>query len=184
MIFRKLNFLSPPEGYKKIEINIHEDKSLCVIYLENKGYSIFVKGNEKEMFLINSNISPDDFNLEENKHDKEEFINLIKVLLDEIYSNFEIEEYEREHHEFVFLKLMDLFNTNLVEVLDDESELYKLIELGFIKFDIDLLNLKVNNQPTINPNTTEKTSTLENISNSIDDSIKEVKEKHLNKKGD
>lgn len=181
MIFRKLNFLSPPGGYRKIEINIHEDKFLCAVYLQNKGYSIFIKGNEKEMYLINSDISPDDFKLEDYKHDKEEFINLIKVLLDEIYSDFEIEEYEREHHEFVFLKIMDLFNTDLVEILDDESDLYKLIELGFMKFDIDMLNIDVNKEPTINPNTTEKKSTLKNISNSIDDSIKDFKEKHLNK---
>ena len=76
---------------------------------------------------------------------------------------------------------MNLFGTDLVEILDDESDLYKQIELGFIKFDIDLLNMDVNNQPTINPNTDEENSTLKNISNSIDDSIKEFKNKHLNK---
>ena len=181
MIFRKLNFLSPHRGYRKIEITIHENRSLCAVYLENKGYSIFIKGNEKEMFLINSDIAPDDFKNEKNKQDKEEFINLIKILLDEIYLNLDIQEYEREHHEFVFLKIMNLFGTDLVEILDDESDLYKQIELGFIKFDIDLLNMDVNNQPTINPNTDEENSTLKNISNSIDDSIKEFKNKHLNK---
>ena len=93
MIFRKLNFLSPHRGYRKIEITIHENRSLCAVYLENKGYSIFIKGNEKEMFLINSDIAPDDFKNEKNKQDKKEFINLIKILLDEIYLNLDIQEY-------------------------------------------------------------------------------------------
>lgn len=36
---------------------------------------------------------------------------------------------------------MDLFSTKDVEIIDKDSELYKTIELGFIRFDIELLKL-------------------------------------------
>lgn len=153
MIVRKLNFLSPPGGYRKVETVIHEDNKLNAVYLKDKGYSVFINDNEDEMFLINTDISPEGFKLEENITEKEEFINLIKGLLDQIYEGVDIPEYEKQHHEFVFLKIMDLFSTEAVEVIDEDSDLYKTIELGFMKFDIDLLNLNVNNKPTMNTNT-------------------------------
>jgi hypothetical protein len=65
---------------------------------------------------------------------------------------------------------MDLFSTEAVELIDEDSDLYKNIELGFIKFDIDLLNLKVNNEPTIN---TDTTNSGENSSKRGFDSFKE-----------
>lgn len=140
MIVRKLNFLTPPEGYMKVETIIHDEKKLCAVYIEKKGYCIYINGMEEDMFLVNTNISPEEFKLEENALDKQDFINLIKILLDQIYDGVDIPEYEKQHHEFVFLKIMDLFSTDEVESIDKDSDLYKLIELGFIKFDIDLLN--------------------------------------------
>lgn len=140
MIVRKLNFLIPQSGYKKVESIIHDDKKLSVVYVENKGYSVFINGIEDEMFLINTDISPEGFKLEENTSDKTDFINLIKLLLDQIYEDVDIPEYEKQHHEFVFLRIMDLFESDDVESVSNDSELYKLIELGFMKFDIDLLN--------------------------------------------
>ena len=97
------------------------------------------------MFLIKTGISPEEFKSEEYGGDKEDFINLIKLLLNQIYEGSDIPEYEEQHHEFVFLKIMDLFVTNLFEAVDDDSDLHKTIELAFIKFDIDLLNLSVFN---------------------------------------
>ena len=155
MIVRKLNFLSPPGGYRKVETIIHENNKLSAVYLKDKGYCVFINDNEDEMFLINTDIAPEAFKLEENISEKDEFINLIKSLLDQIYDGVDIPEYEKQHHEFVFLKLMDLFSTEVVEIINKDSELYKIIELGFMKFDIDLLNLKVNNKPTINTKTTD-----------------------------
>ena len=93
------------------------------------------------MFLINTNLSPDEFKLDQNAGEKEDLINLVKILLDQIYEDVNIPEYEKQHHEFVFLKIMDLFNTEDIEIIDRDSDLYKTIELGFIKFDISLLNL-------------------------------------------
>lgn len=176
MIVRKLNFFSPEEGYKKIEINIHEDKSLCAVYLKNKGYSIFIKDNDADMFLINTELAPDDFKLDENKTEKEECIQIVKILLDEIYANFDIPEYEKEHHEFAFLKIMDLFNTEAVEFLDEDSKLYKLIELGFMKLDVEILKITVNNELLSNSNEDEKPSVFKNLSSSFDSPLKRFKE--------
>lgn len=153
MIVRKLNFLMPPGGYRKVETLIHEDNKINAIYLKDKGYCIFINDKKDEMFLINTDIAPDSFKLDENVAEKEEFINLIKTLLDQIYDGVDIPEYEKQHHEFVFLKIMDLFSTEAVEIIDEDSELYKTIELGFMKFDIDLLNLNVNDKPTMNTDT-------------------------------
>lgn len=170
MIVRKLNFLSPPGGYRKVETTIYEESKLCSVHLKDKGYCLFIVGNEDEMFLINTEISPEDFKLEENAKEKEDFINLIKVSLDQIYEGVDIPEYEKQHHEFVFLKMMDLFGTEAVEIIDVDSELYKTIELGFMKFDIDLLNLNVNNKPTINTNT---------AGNNSDSPVKSFKDRFL-----
>lgn len=170
MIVRKLNFLMPPGGYRKVETIIHEDNKLTAVYLKDKGYCLFINGKDEEMFLINTDISPEEFKLDENGDDKEDFINLVKILLDQIYEGVDIPEYEKQHHEFVFLKIMDLFSTEAVELIDEDSDLYKNIELGFIKFDIDLLNLKVNNEPTIN---TDTTNSGENSSKRGFDSFKE-----------
>lgn len=140
MIFRKLNFLTPSEGYKKVENDIYGDSKINTAYIKNKGYCIYIDGKEDEMFLINTNISPDEFELEENSEDKEDFINIIKMLLNQIYDGVDIPEYEKQHHEFVFLKIMDLFNTDNVQLIPRNSDLYNTIELGFIKFDIDLIS--------------------------------------------
>ncbi len=169
MIVRKLNFLVPPGGYRKVETVIHDDKLISAVYLKDKGYCLFINNKEDEMYLINTNLSPEDFKLEENLDKKQDFINLVKTLLDQIYVGVDIPEYEKQHHEFVFLKIIDLFGTDVVEIIDEDSDLYKTIELGFIKFDIDLLNMDVNNEPTI------KSSNK----NSLDSSVKNFKERFL-----
>lgn len=141
MIVRKLNFLTLSEGYDKISISIYDGKKINAVYLKNKGYCVYIDDKEDEMFLINTKLTPEEFKSEENASDKEDFINLIKILLDQIYGDSDIPEYEKQHHEFVFLKIMDLFSTKDVEIIDKDSELYKIIELGFIRFDIELLKL-------------------------------------------
>lgn len=177
MIVRKLNFLIPPDGYKKVETNIYEEDKICAVYLKNKGYCIYINDRENEMFLINTELSPDEFKLDENAGEKEDFINLVKTLLDQIYDGVDIPEYEKQHHEFVFLKIMDLFNTEVVKIIDEDSELYKTIELGFMKFDIDLLNLILNNKPTINTDTSKISKN--GSEKDVNSSIKSFKDKFL-----
>lgn len=145
MMIRKLSFLMPENAYKKVEVDIYNEEKICVVYVEKNGYSIYVNNKENEMFLIKTGISPEEFKSEEYAEDKEDFINLIKLLLNQIYDGSNIPEYEEQHHEFVFLKIMDLFVTNVFEAIDDDSDLHKTIEFAFVKFDIDLLNLSVFN---------------------------------------
>lgn len=130
----------PSIGYKKVEVDIYEKEKICAVYIENNGYCIYINDQEDDMFLIKTDISPEEFKLEENAEYKEDFINIIKLLLDKIYADIDIPEYEEEHQEFVFLKIMDLFAKNNYELIDKDSNLYKTIELGFIKLDINLLN--------------------------------------------
>lgn len=140
MIVRKLDFLMPSKGYKKVETSIYGEEKICAVYIENNGYCIYIENKEDDMFLIKTEIAPEEFKLDENVEDKDDFINIIKLLLDKIYEDMDIPEYEEEHQEFVFLKIMDLFAKNNFELIDKDSDLYKTIELGFIKLDINLLN--------------------------------------------
>lgn len=139
MFVRKLSFLSQNESYKKVKLDIYENKSLILVYIKNKGYSLFSSDGINDMFLINTELSPSDFNLAENAGDKEEFINLVKSLLDEIYADADIPEYEKQHHEFVFLKMMDSFSKNSYENVDIDSELHKTIEWGFMQLEMSMI---------------------------------------------
>lgn len=40
MLVRNLDFLSIPKEFSKVEIDIYDNKSIALVYLENKGYSI------------------------------------------------------------------------------------------------------------------------------------------------
>lgn len=140
MIVRKLDFLMPFKGYKKVETDIYDEEKISTVYIKNNGYCIYIEGREDEMYLIKSSLSPDELALEENSEERKDFINLLELLLEQIYENVDIPEYETQHHEFVFLKIMDLFEKDEFKVIERDSDLYKTIELGFIKFDIDLLN--------------------------------------------
>ena len=140
MIIRNLNFLVHDQ-FSKVEISILENKNLGLVYIENSGYSLIWGENEeiKDIFLIKSELKPQDFKLEENKKEKEDFIDLLHMFLNKIYDGTDIPEYEKQHHEFVFLKIIDLFEKNEVEYIDKTSELYKTINEGLMKLDIDIL---------------------------------------------
>lgn len=140
MIIRNLNFLVH-DNYSKVEINILENKTLSMIYIENSGYSLIWAENEdiKDIFLIKSEIKPQEFKLDENAKEKEDFIDLIHMFLNKIYDGTDIPDYEKQHHEFVFLKIMDSFEKNNVELIDKTSELYRKINEGLMKLDIDVL---------------------------------------------
>ena len=139
MFVRKLSYLSPNECYKKVELDIYENKSVNLIHVKNKGYSLFTSDKIGDMFLIKTNLLPSDFKLDENTGDKEEFINLVKSLLDDIYTGSDIPEYEKQHHEFVFLKMMDSFNKDSCENVDVTSELHKTIEKGFMQLEMSII---------------------------------------------
>lgn len=168
MLVRNLNFLSIPKEFFKVETKIYEEKAIALVYIENKGYSLVLKDNDviESVFLLKTNITPDDVN---GHSDREDFINVIKMLLDRIYSLADIKEYEKQHQEHVFLRLMDMINEGTeVELISEEnSKIYSDIEKGFMKLELDIMDNKIN---ALN-------SSVSDVSNNLQNTVDEIEEK-------
>ena len=167
MLVRNLDFLSIPKEFAKVEIDIYDEKSIALVYVENKGYSLVLKNKEDidSVFLLKTDILPSNVN---DHSDREDFINIIKMLLDKIYSVADIKEYEKQHQEHVFLRLMDMLNEgNEVEMIsEDNSKTYKDIEKGFMKLELDIMDNKIN---ALN-------SSIADLSNNLDSTVKDMEE--------
>lgn len=79
------------------------------------------------VFLLKTDILPSNVN---EHSDRNDFINVIKMLLDKVYSVSDIKEYEKQHQEHVFLRLMDMLNegTDVVMISEETSKTYTDIE--------------------------------------------------------
>ena len=100
MIIRKLSFLSPQKDLKKVELNIYEEKNLSLIYVENQGYVAYINDMEN-VFLLKSILNPKELTLEEYIDEKADISNIIELLLNKIYENSEVKEYEKYEESFV-----------------------------------------------------------------------------------
>ena len=98
MLVRNLDFLSIPKEFSKVEVDIYDGKSIALVYIGGKGYSLVLKQNDviDSIFLLKTDILPNNIN---EHQDKQDFINVIKMLLDKIYSVADIKEYEKQHNE-------------------------------------------------------------------------------------
>ena len=167
MLVRNLDFLSIPKEFAKVEVDIYDGKSIALVYIENKGYSLVLKEGEKidSVFLLKTDIIPSNVN---EHSDRNDFINVIKMLLDKVYSVSDIKEYEKQHQEHVFLRLMDMLNerNGVIMISEENSKTYADIEKGFIKLELDIMDNKIN---ALN-------SSIADVSNNLQATVDDIEE--------
>ena len=60
MLVRNLDYLSIPKEFSKVELDIYDNKSIALVYIQQKGYSLVLKNNEEidSVFLLKTDILP------------------------------------------------------------------------------------------------------------------------------
>ena len=92
-----------------------------------------------------------------------------KMLLEKVYSEYTIKEYEKQHQEHVFLRLMDMLTDgdNIELISEENSKIYSDIEKGFMKLELDIMDTKIN---SLN-------ESIADVSNNLQHTVKDIEEK-------
>lgn len=80
-----------------------------------------------------------------------------------------IKEYEKQHQEHVFLRLMDMLTDgdNIELISEENSKIYSDIEKGFMKLELDIMDTKIN---SLN-------ESIADVSNNLQHTVKDIEEK-------
>ncbi|OED30391.1 hypothetical protein [Methanosphaera sp. WGK6] len=170
MIIRNLNYLSLSKASRKTTLEIHDKKHIGLVYIPEKGYALFIDNEhpEENMFLIETSTTPVDLLF--NKAYTPEFdqtIYIVEAIFDEIYKDITDDDFEFKDSKNTLAILLDQVNES-EEILDKNSKLYKIIDNGFLKLDLDEIknNLQQNMarqepvQPRIENNEEKEEETL------------------------
>jgi len=143
MIVRDLESLKMNKKLAMVESNVYEDRNIGLVFVLNHGFVLFdsYDGKWEDVFIIKTATKPldyveesDDKKIIENKN---EFIELIHGLLDRIYEDTEIKEYEKKHPEYIFLELIDKLTNGDVELIGESFEYYDDIDEGFLRLELE-----------------------------------------------
>lgn len=143
MIIRKYEELNFNNILIKAECDVSKNQKIGIIYVQNRGYMLFNIENENwnDFIFIKTMTKPVEYT-EDNLNDKiqknkGDFIDLITEILDNIYKDQDIKEYEKKHPEYVFMELFDKLNSAQIEEIKQDHKYYKLVEEGFTKIEIN-----------------------------------------------
>lgn len=143
MIIRRYDELNFNNTLIKSECDVSANQKIGIIYVQKRGYMLFNVENEtwNDFIFIKTMTKPVEYtkeNLDEKIHkNKNDFINLITEILNDIYKDQNIKEYEKKHPEYVFMELFDKLNSAQIEEITPDHKYYKLVEEGFTKIEIN-----------------------------------------------
>jgi len=150
MIIRKLNYLNLETELKMMSLELLKDHYIRLVYSPKNGYAVYSEVNniQNDFFLIKTDNVPGDFNQEnpEIQADKSEFVQIITAIIDNIYKDKEIKEYEKKHPEYVLMELLDKLSLEDAETITKDNPIYEDINDGFLRLNVDQM---MNNNSTI-----------------------------------
>lgn len=142
MFSKRLDELIFSSELKFSEMEIIENKNVFLIYILNKGYAIYSDNKDinSELYLIKTDITSINYNSDEKKREKEYMTNIVGILLNSIYENETISDYDKKHPEYVLTELMNRLNSN-TKYITQKDEIYNKIDNGFLRLELEELKL-------------------------------------------
>jgi len=181
MIIRKLDKLTLGDAMKKVETNVFEKKCIGMVYIQNHGFVFYEDDDEikSNLFIVKTKTKPSQYlddDLEKKlQKNKEDFISIIDIILNDIYQTGEIKEYEKKHPEYIFLELFDNFINKNYEEITKEDSFYNVIDDGFIRLELDQFKTFATSTATRIRSLFAPKTQNKDASDSLDEKLKEFK---------